>query len=104
MAAHNPYVGPRPFTEEEERFFFGRTEEIEILTSLVVARRASVLFAQSGAGKSSLLMAGLTPRLLRHRRTVRNKEVVERLVRDIGIARVGKGHPELQPANVFVYS
>ena len=80
MAADNPYVGPRPFIEEEERLFFGRAEEIEVLTSLVLARRASLLFAQSGAGKSSLLMAGLTPRLLRYTRTSRGRTIQERLV------------------------
>jgi hypothetical protein len=104
MAQHNPYVGPRPFTEEEQRFFFGRAEEIEVLTSLVVARRASLLFAQSGAGKSSLLMAGLTPRLLRHTRISRGRTIQERLVSDIRIARVGKGQEELQPASIFVQS
>ena len=82
MAEQNPYVGPRPFTEEEDRFFFGRAEEVEILTSLAVARRASLLFAQSGAGKSSLLRAGLTPRLLRHTRMVRGRETVQSLVSD----------------------
>ena len=104
MAQHNPYVGPRPFTEEEERFFFGRSEEIEILTSLVVARRASLLFAQSGAGKTSLLLAGLTPRLLRHQRLVRNRPVVQPLVSAIRLARVGKGIEEQRPDNIFVQS
>jgi hypothetical protein len=104
MALHNPYVGPRPFTEEEERFFFGRAEETEVLTSLVVARRASLLFAQSGAGKSSLLMAGLAPRLLRHTRVSRGRTIQERLVSGIRVARVGKGQEELQPANIFVQS
>jgi hypothetical protein len=104
MAANNPYVGPRPFTEQDEQFFFGRTEEIEVLASLVSTRRASLLFAQSGAGKSSLLMAGLAPRLLRHRRMVRHREVIDPLFSGLRIARVGKGLPELQPDNVFVYS
>jgi len=104
MAQHNPYVGPRPFTEQEEQFFFGRAEEVEILTSLVVARRASLLFAQSGAGKSSLLMAGLTPRLLRHQRLVRNRPVVRPMVSAIRIARVGKGIEEQAPDNIFVQS
>ena len=104
MAQDNPYVGPRPFTEEEERFFFGRADEVEVLTSLVVTRQASLLFAQSGAGKSSLLMAGLTPRLLRHVKVVRDREIQEPLVSGIHIARVGKGVEELHPANIFVHS
>ena len=104
MAELNPYVGPRPFTETEHRFFFGRAEEVEILTSLAVARRASLLFAQSGAGKSSLLRAGLTPRLLRHRRLIRGRETFQSLVSGIRIARVGSGREEVDPRNIFVQS
>ena len=63
----NPYVGPRPFREEEQNRFFGRTEEIAILEGLALARQATLLFAQSGAGKSSLLRAGLIPSLTRER-------------------------------------
>ncbi|HXV98123.1 MAG TPA: hypothetical protein VEC93_06835, partial [Anaerolineae bacterium] len=61
----NPYVGPRAFEESESEFFFGRDKEIEILVGLVMARRAALFFAQSGAGKSSLLRAGLIPELTR---------------------------------------
>jgi formylglycine-generating enzyme required for sulfatase activity len=61
----NPYVGPRAFEENESQYFFGRDQEIEIVASLVMARRVSLLFAQSGAGKSSLLRAGLIPELIR---------------------------------------
>jgi len=104
MAELNPYVGPRPFIESEHRFFFGRAEEVEILTSLAVARRASLLFAQSGAGKSSLLRAGLTPRLLRHRRLVRGRETSQSLVSGIRIGRVGSGREDANPQNIFVQS
>ena len=104
MAELNPYVGPRPFVETEHRFFFGRAEEVEILTSLAVARRASLLFAQSGAGKSSLLRAGLTPRLLRHRRLIRGRETFQSLVSGVRIARVGSGREEANPQNIFVQS
>src|SRR5687767_2464868 len=100
MAEDNPYVGPRPFTTEERHLFFGRTEEIEILTGLVVARRASLLFAQSGAGKSSLLMAGLAPRLLHQERIVRGRTRITPLVRAARIAKVGRGIEEQRPANI----
>lgn len=61
--AGNPYVGPRPFEEQHRRFFFGRDDEIQRLVSLAVARRAVLLYSPSGAGKSSLLRAGLLPEL-----------------------------------------
>ena len=58
---HNPYVGPRPFKREEQSLFFGREREISELQSLVTAHRTLLIYAASGAGKTSLLNAGLLP-------------------------------------------
>jgi hypothetical protein len=60
----NPYVGPQPFEAEDADRFFGRTREIRDLTSLVVAHRVVLLYSTSGAGKSSLVNAGVVPALL----------------------------------------
>jgi WD40 repeat protein len=59
--ASNPYVGPRAFTTGEQ--LFGRNGERAALLDLVVAERVVLLHAPSGAGKSSLLYAGLVPDL-----------------------------------------
>lgn len=59
----NPYVGPRPFAQADVYRFFGRDREAAELYSLVAAHRTVLLYAQSGAGKTSLLNAGLIPRL-----------------------------------------
>ncbi len=59
----NPYVGPRTFTEKEQRFFFGREREARDLTARIVSERLLLFYAQSGAGKSSLLNARVIPRL-----------------------------------------
>ncbi len=59
----NPYVGPRPFERQDSARFFGRDQEARELLSLVVANRAVVLYAQSGAGKTSLLNAQVVPLL-----------------------------------------
>ena len=59
----NPYVGPRTFTEREGRFFFGREREARDLTARIVSERLLLFYAQSGAGKSSLLHARVIPRL-----------------------------------------
>lgn len=59
----DPYVGLRAFRPNETDLFFGRDTETRILAGQVMARRASTFYAQSGAGKSSLLWAGLLPRL-----------------------------------------
>jgi WD40 repeat protein len=60
-AARNPYVGPRPL-ELGERLW-GRDEEVSALYFLLSAERIVLLHSPSGAGKSSLVQAGLIPRL-----------------------------------------
>jgi WD40 repeat protein len=64
----NPYIGPAAFTEEESGCFFGRLAESRELASLVIARRAVLLYAESGSGKTSLLQASLVPELKRRKR------------------------------------
>jgi hypothetical protein len=59
----NPWVGLQEFTEEIQSFFHGREGETESLLNMVRRRGLTVLFGQSGLGKSSLLQAGLFPRL-----------------------------------------
>ena len=67
-----PYPGLSPLMEGDEALFFGR--DIEIRNGLkaleelraTVTRRAFVIQAPSGAGKSSFLRAGLWRRLRRH--------------------------------------
>ena len=59
----HPYPGPRPFQLEDWRYFHGREREIRDIVSLLAAYRLLLLYAQSGAGKSSLVLAGLRPRL-----------------------------------------
>jgi len=59
----NPYVGPRPFSADESASFKGRDEEVRQLASLVIAHRVVLFHAASGAGKTSLIQAGLLPTL-----------------------------------------
>ena len=61
----NPWPGLAWFDESAERFFNGRTREIQELKRLVVEAPLSVLFGRSGLGKTSLLKAGLFPALRR---------------------------------------
>ena len=57
-----PFVGPEPFRREDEWRFFGRAEAVDEVFSLIQASRTLVLYAQSGTGKTSLLLnAGILP-------------------------------------------
>lgn len=59
-----PFTGLHWFTWADARVFFGRQEDIRALYGLVTAgERLILLYGQSGVGKSSLLHAGLLPRL-----------------------------------------
>src|SRR6266550_4860201 len=61
-----PYVGPRPFgwgDKEDADRFFGRDREASELRFRVHANPVLLLYAQSGAGKTSLLNAKLVPEL-----------------------------------------
>ena len=59
----NPWLGLASFTEETRRYFFGRDEEVAELARRVQRKLLTVLFGQSGLGKTSILRAGLVPRL-----------------------------------------
>jgi HEAT repeat protein len=60
----NPYVGLRPFEQEDSLYFFGRREQtMELLEQLSQTRFLAVV-GSSGCGKSSLIRAGLIPALL----------------------------------------
>ncbi|GHE08892.1 hypothetical protein GCM10010339_59290 [Streptomyces alanosinicus] len=58
-----PYRGLARFEIDDRELFFGRDRMVEELGRLVCDHRLAVLFGASGSGKSSLLRAGLIPRL-----------------------------------------
>jgi len=59
------YPGAQPFSTDEAHIFFGRTEDVKALSRKLRLDQLVVLHAKSGLGKSSLINAGLIPRLLR---------------------------------------
>lgn len=63
VSREQPWPGLMPFTEEAHEFFHGRDAEAAELLRLIRRETLTVLFGQSGLGKSSLLNAGLFPRL-----------------------------------------
>lgn len=63
LSSESPWPGLRSFTEGNRDFFFGRRQEANELTERVLHRRLTVLYGPSGLGKTSLLRAGLMPKL-----------------------------------------
>jgi hypothetical protein len=70
-ASRPPYPGLLAFQEEDAALYFGRDDDIRRLIERLNARRAQggtkliALLGASGSGKSSLLRAGVIPRLKR---------------------------------------
>src|SRR5438093_12733493 len=60
----SPWLGLQSFTEETQRYFFGRTAELQEIFERVLHKPLTILFGQSGLGKTSLIQAGLIPNLL----------------------------------------
>jgi WD40 repeat protein len=58
-----PWLGLRSFSEGAQEYFFGRDDEVLELFERVEHKPLTVLFGQSGLGKTSLLQAALIPRL-----------------------------------------
>jgi formylglycine-generating enzyme required for sulfatase activity len=58
-----PYKFLDYFEAADRPIFFGRDEEVNHLVQRIMAHRLTVLFGQSGVGKTSLIKAGVIPRL-----------------------------------------
>src|SRR5512145_623015 len=59
----HPWLGLASFTEETRPYFHGREEEVGELARRVQRKLLTILFGQSGLGKTSILRAGLVPKL-----------------------------------------
>jgi hypothetical protein len=72
-----PYKGLYAFEIEDKGIFFGREMDIESLYQVLCSHRITILHAESGAGKTSLLKAGISPVLIQNSRLpvyVRSRE------------------------------
>lgn len=89
----NPYVGPRTFQKKEGHLFFGRDREARDLLSLVNSEKLVLFYAQSGAGKSSLINTRLI-----HNLEAKTYEVLR-------VGRVGgEDSPGVHSENIFVFN
>jgi|GEM_PF-447957 len=63
-ATGNPYKGLEAYRLGDSELFYGRDGAITELLNRLQRGRLLILHAESGAGKSSILQAGISPRLL----------------------------------------
>ena len=59
----NPYRGLKSYDQKHSPLFFGREDEIKELAALVDQQPFVAVLGASGTGKSSLVKAGVLPRL-----------------------------------------
>jgi len=89
-------MGPRPYERQDRHNFFGWAREARDMLALVKAERAVLFYAQSGAGKTSLLNAQIIPAL------------EEEGFHVLPVARVGSDAPPgikvKSVSNIFVFS
>jgi len=57
------YPGARPFAADQQHLFFGRERAVRELYNRLQLEQLVVLYSKSGLGKSSLINAGLLPRI-----------------------------------------
>ncbi len=63
LNAHHPWPGLAAYDEASSAFFFGRQDEADELFRLIRLAPLTVVYGKSGLGKTSLLQAGLYPKL-----------------------------------------
>jgi hypothetical protein len=59
----SPYQGLMPFDVEDAPYFFGRDRDTRLISADLFAAPLTILYGASGVGKSSVLRAGVIPRL-----------------------------------------
>lgn len=63
VSSENPWPGLEAYDEASAEFFCGRKQETEELLRLIHRASLTVVYGKSGLGKTSLLQAGLFPKL-----------------------------------------
>jgi hypothetical protein len=59
----SPYIGLIPYAEADADFFFGRERDTRVIVANLRGSVLTLLYGASGVGKSSVLLAGVLPRL-----------------------------------------
>jgi len=98
-----PYKFLDAFTRKDGAIFHGRESESEQLYQQVLSSRLSVLYGESGVGKTSLLQASVVPRLKQAGYTVAYVRPLANPLEDVHQAlgmTLGKGKRDSQPSTL----
>lgn len=88
----NPFQGLAYFDIQHAASFAGRARDIQDLTSEILRCRKLILYGRSGLGKTSLLLAGVFPKLQEHR----CKTVYVRALLDPALEMFTAAHEQLK--------
>ncbi len=109
-----PYPGLRPFEKSEWPIFFGRERTVDQIINRLQTQRLLMVHGDSGCGKSSLIAAGVLPRLeqeaarggLRWRTAIASPgdDPLRRLARELAtLCPEGQREPELEIRRILNY-
>jgi hypothetical protein len=111
----NRFVGARSYEEKDKDIFFGRESEADDLFQLVNINTFTLLYGRSGLGKTSILQAGLFPKLRANnylpiyiRPNYRNKETdfvkdVEKIIKESFKKNEISGNEIKSPQSLWEY-
>jgi TRAP transporter TAXI family solute receptor len=97
----SPFPGINPFSYTYRDLFFARESEVRNLIRLIVLYRGVLLYSESGAGKSSLINAGIIPLAIKEGYQPERIRVQPKKDREIVIERLSKkvaGEPPYLPS------
>src|SRR5215471_21474174 len=60
-AKQNPFLGLRPYSEQDRQILYGRDKDLILMKDRIFSARTTLLFAGSGVGKTSFLNAKIIP-------------------------------------------
>ncbi len=106
----NPFPGLRAFRPDEAHLFFGRTESTLKVANRLKENGFVAVLGASGSGKSSLVLSGVIPSLLKENAEGRkswsylvfrpDRNPVDHLARELSVLSAGAGFTQLTEASV----
>ena len=104
MTASGPYRGLSPFAEADAPYFFGRDHDRRVIVANLIASPLTLLYAPSGVGKTSVLLAGVSPAVRQLKRDDGTPEFVPVVVRNWSGDGLGAIHEALAHSTAGIAS